>query len=518
MLYQLQEFQRAMLEPLSSWAKTTAKIFTNPSNPMSHSPLSQRTAAGYELLHRIGKEYEKPDFNIKSVEAHGKTVAIAEIETIKKSFCRLVRFKRFSDDVATINHLKNDPVVLLVAPLSGHHASLLRDSVKTLLQNHKVYVTDWTDARLVPITEGTFGLDDYVSYIQEFIRYIGAENLHVVSVCQPTVPVLAAISLMATNGEKTPLTMTMMGGPIDARKSPTAVNSLAMTKSFGWFENNVIYTVPANHPGAGRKVYPGFLQHAGFVAMNPDRHMKSHWDFFQDLVKGDARDAQAHRRFYDEYNAVLDMDAKYYLETIKTVFQEFALPLGTWKINGQLVRPQDIKTTALLAIEGELDDISGSGQTKAAIDLCKGISPANKSFYEVAGAGHYGIFSGRRWREKVHPVISQFIRAHQASPKAIKPPTAKPMSNTQLVAIQETPKVTLTEKTLEAKAPSKVASKVATKLVSNLIPKPARKTSSKSSSAISNMVESLEKPVPVAKKVTNKSAITVKKVAAKKSV
>ncbi len=510
MLYQLQEFQRAMLEPISSWAKTTAKIFTNPSNPMSHSPLSQRTAAGYELLHRLGKEYEKPDFNIKSIHAHGKTVAIAEIESIKKPFCRLLRFKRFSDDVATIKHLKDDPVVLLVAPLSGHHASLLRDSVKTLLQNHKVYVTDWTDARQVPVSEGDFGLDDYVTYIQEFIRFIGAENLHVISVCQPTVPVLAAISLMATNGEKTPLTMTMMGGPIDARKSPTAVNSLAMTKSFEWFENNVIYTVPANHPGAGRKVYPGFLQHAGFVAMNPDRHMKSHWDYFQDLIKGDSRDAQAHRRFYDEYNAVLDMDAKYYLETIKSVFQEFALPLGTWKINGQLVRPQDIKTTALLAIEGELDDISGSGQTEAAIDLCKGISATNKMFYEVKGAGHYGIFSGKRWRDKVHPVISEFIRAHNTSPKIIKPMAVNPISATAQPAVKK-------ETTTVLKTENKAAVKVATKLVSPLIVKPTRKTTKKTSPVISNIVDSLEKSVPAAKKVPLKKTSLVKKVATKKS-
>jgi poly(3-hydroxybutyrate) depolymerase len=511
MLYQLQEFQRAMLEPISSWAKTTAKIFANPSNPMSHSPMSQRTAAGYELLHRLGKEYEKPDFNIKSIEAHGKTVAIAEVESMHKPFCRLLRFKRFSDDVQTIQHLKKDPIVLLVAPLSGHHASLLRDSVKTLLQNHKVYVTDWTDARQVPISDGEFGLDDYVTYIQEFIRFIGAENLHVISVCQPTVPVLAAISLMATNGEKTPLTMTMMGGPIDARKSPTAVNSLAMTKSYEWFENNVICTVPANHPGAGRKVYPGFLQHAGFVAMNPDRHMKSHWDYFQDLIKGDLRDAQAHRRFYDEYNAVLDMDAKYYLDTIKSVFQEFALPLGTWKINGQLVRPQDIKTTALLAIEGELDDISGSGQTEAAIDLCKGISAKNKMFYEVKGAGHYGIFSGKRWRDKVYPVISEFILAHRGTPAAIKPIAVKPIASTARAVIKkETP--------APLKAENKVATQVATKLVSPLIVKPVRKTPQKTSPVISNIVDSIEKSVPAAKKVATKKTTGVKSVAAKKTI
>jgi len=415
MLYHFQEFQRAMLEPVSSWAQTTAKAFTNKTNPLSFMPTSQRIAAGYELLYRLGKDYEKPEFGIKQIPAYGKKVAVTEYAEIEKPFCRLLRFKRFSDDIDVIKAMKKDPVVLVVAPLSGHHSSLLRDCVRTLLQNHKVYLTDWTDARLVPLKDGNFHLDDYVRYIQEFIRHIGAEHLHVISVCQPTVPVLGAISLMATNGEVTPATMTMMGGPIDARKSPTAVNSLAVTKSYQWFENNVIFTVPTNHPGAGRKVYPGFLQHTGFVAMNPDRHMRSHWDYFQDLIKGDTDDAEAHRKFYDEYNAVLDMDAAYYLDTIKTVFQDFALPLGTWEVDGQLVKPQDIKKTALLTVEGELDDISGSGQTSAAIAICRGVPQANKVSFEVEGAGHYGIFSGKRWREIVYPQISAFIRKHTRS-------------------------------------------------------------------------------------------------------
>ena len=234
-----------------------------------------------------------------------------------------------------------------------------------------------------------------------------------ISVCQPTVPVLAAISLMASAGEATPRTMTMMGGPIDARKSPTSVNNLATNKSLSWFENNVIHRVPVNYPGAGRRVYPGFLQHAGFIAMNPDRHLKSHYDHFLDLVRGDGDKADFHRDFYDEYNAVLDMPAEYYLDTIKTVFQDFALVNGTWTINGQLVRPEDIRTTALLTIEGELDDISGAGQTKAAHGLCTGV-PADRRFhYDVLGAGHYGIFSGRRWREKVYPKVRDFIAAHQ---------------------------------------------------------------------------------------------------------
>jgi poly(3-hydroxybutyrate) depolymerase len=301
--------------------------------------------------------------------------------------------------------------VLVVAPLSGHHSTLLRDTVKSLLNDHKVFITDWTDARMVSLEAGPFRLDDYVAYVQEFIRFIGP-NVHVISVCQPTVPVLAAVSLLASNGEFTPRTMTMMGGPIDARRSPTAVNNLAMNKSYNWFETNVIYRVPANFPGAGRAVYPGFLQHTGFVAMNPDRHMTSHYDYFSDLIRGDDDSAESHRQFYDEYNAVLDMPAEYYLDTIKTVFQDFALVNGTWNVNGQLVRPQDITTTSLLTIEGELDDISGAGQTKAAHELCSGIPKARQFHYDVEGAGHYGIFSGRRWREMVYPQVKGFIERY----------------------------------------------------------------------------------------------------------
>jgi len=309
---------------------------------------------------------------------------------------------------------------LIVAPLSGHHSTLLRDTVRTLLQDHKVYITDWIDARLVPTEDGDFGLDDYVHYIQDFIRTIGAKDLHVISVCQPTVPTLGAISLMASAGEATPASMIMMGGPIDARKSPTAVNNLADQKSYEWFESHVIYKVPPTYPGAGRKVYPGFLQHTGFIAMNPQNHLQSHWDYFQNLVRGDEQDAESHIRFYDEYNAVLDMDAKFYLDTIKTVFQDYALPNGKWEVAGELVKPQDIKQTALLTVEGELDDISGSGQTRSAHGLCVGIPKTNKDHYEVAGAGHYGIFSGRRWREKVYPKIKSFIREHQPAQRKTK--------------------------------------------------------------------------------------------------
>ncbi|MDE2092578.1 MAG: polyhydroxyalkanoate depolymerase [Burkholderiales bacterium] len=419
MLYQLYESQRALLSPFAEFASATSKLYNHPLSPFAHTPGAQRVSAGLDLMHRLSKEYEKPEFGITSVKIGGIDIAVQEQVAIRKPFCRLLRFKRFTDDVTVLTRMKDQPTVLVVAPLSGHHSTLLRETVRELLRDHKVFITDWTDARMVPKDVGPFHLDDYVSYVQEFIRHIGPEA-NVISVCQPTVPVLAAISLMASNGEPTPRTMTMMGGPIDARKSPTAVNNLATTKSHSWFESHVIYRVPTNFPGSGRAVYPGFLQHTGFVAMNPDRHLSSHYDYFLDLVRGDDDSAEFHRDFYDEYNAVLDMPAEYYLDTIKVVFQEFALVKGTWRVHGELVRPQDIKTSALLTIEGELDDISGAGQTRAAHDLCTGIPKDRQFHYDAVGAGHYGIFSGRRWREKVYPKVRDFIASHQgpSQPKA----------------------------------------------------------------------------------------------------
>jgi poly(3-hydroxybutyrate) depolymerase len=416
MLYQLYETQRALLSPFSEFAAASAKLYNHPLSPFTHTPMAQRVSAGFDLMHRLAKEYEKPEFGITSVRVDGIEIAVQQQVALAKPFCRLLRFKRFTDDATQLATMKHQPTVLVVAPLSGHHATLVRDTVRALLQHHKVYVTDWTDARMVPASVGPFHLDDYVAYVQEFIRHIGA-HVNVISVCQPTVPVLAAVSLMATRGEATPLTMIMMGGPIDARKSPTAVNNLAMNKSHGWFEANVIYRVPQNYPGAGRRVYPGFLQHSGFIAMNPDRHLKSHYDYFRDLLRGDEDSAEFHRSFYDEYNAVLDMPAEYYLDTIKTVFQDFALVNGTWDVAGERVRPQDIETTALLTVEGELDDISGAGQTKAAHELCTGIPKERQFHYDVAGAGHYGIFSGRRWREKVYPEVRRFIATYGTAPK-----------------------------------------------------------------------------------------------------
>ena len=407
MLYQLHEMQRSFLTPVMQWADMSSKLFTNPVSPLAHTPFSQRIAAGYELMYRLGKDYEKPTFDIDSTLLDGVSVPIIEEVVVTKPFCRLLHFKK-----ELTGRAAPQPKVLLVAPLSGHHSTLLRDTVRGLLVEHDVYITDWTDARMVPLAQGAFHLDDYIFYVQEFIRLL-APDLHVISVCQPTVPVLAAISLMATAKDtKMPKTMTMMGGPIDPRKSPTAVNDLATEKKFSWFENTVIYAVPPNYPGFGRKVYPGFLQHAGFIAMNPGRHAQSHREFYMHLVTGDDEPAEGHRQFYNEYNAVLDMPAEYYLDTIKTVFQEFRLPMGTWEVGGQMVRPQDITNVALFTVEGELDDISGAGQTQAAHDLCSGI-PANMQRDFVAPkCGHYGIFSGRRWREVICPEIGKFIQQH----------------------------------------------------------------------------------------------------------
>ena len=418
MLYQLYEAQRSMMEPFVDFAHAASKMYSHAQTPVGQTPLAQRLSAGFDLVYRLGKDYEKPTFDIQTVQVDGAEVVIHEAVALDKPFCELRRFKRYTDDPSTLSRMKAQPTVLVVAPLSGHYATLLRDTVRTLLGDHKVYITDWKNARTVPAAEGSFSLDDYVNYVEEFIRHLQGTygNCHVISVCQPTVPVLAAISLMATRGELTPLSMTMMGGPIDARRSPTAVNNLAMGKSYEWFENNFIYPVPSGFPGAGRRVYPGFLQHTSFVAMNPDRHATSHYDYFRNLIKGDDNSTEAHRRFYDEYNAVLDMDAEYYLDTIRTVFQEFSLVHGTWQVRSpsgqpELVRPQDITTTALLSIEGELDDISGSGQTEAAHALCSGVPADLHQHMEVEGAGHYGIFSGRRWRDVVYPKVRNFIAA-----------------------------------------------------------------------------------------------------------
>lgn len=418
MLYDLHDWHRRILNPVSAWAEATSRLLSSPFSPFSYTPLARRLAAGYDLLHRLGKHYAKPAFGLVSTTVEGMPVEVVENIALNKPFCQLKHFERMLPPA--LAHRADDPKVLIFAPLSGHHATLLRDTVRTLLPHFDIYVTDWVDARLVPLAEGPFHLDDYVAYCQEFIRLLGPGS-HLISVCQPTVPVLGAVSLMASAQDPAlPGTMTMMGGPIDTRRNPTQVNALAQRKAFSWFRANVIFKVPSSYPGYLRDVYPGFLQHAGFVAMNPDRHVESHWDYYLDLVKGDQEDVDSHRRFYDEYNAVMDLPAEYYLDTIRVVFQEHQLPSGTWHVAGQRVAPEDIHDVALFTIEGELDDISGSGQTQAAHDLCRNIPASDKRHLTALGVGHYGIFSGRRWRENIAPRIIEFIRAHQPESRRAK--------------------------------------------------------------------------------------------------
>jgi len=393
MLYSLYEAQHMVLAPARFWAEFARGWFGHPFSPLVYLPLAKRFAASSDLFLRLTERYEKPKWNIPE--------AVPEV-ALAKPFCNLVHFRQGQPGKTK---------VLLVAPLSGHHATLLRDTVRALLPEHDVWVTDWVNARLVPLSAGAFHLDDYVDYVRDWIRLL-SPDLHVISVCQPTVPVLAAVSLQASNQEATPRTMVMMGGPIDARRSPTAVNNLALRKPYSWFEQHLIQRVPAKYPGYMRRVYPGFLQHLGFVAMNPDRHLIAHWDYYHHLVLGDGESAGAHRRFYDEYNAVLDMPAEYYLDTVKTVFQDYALPKGRMRVRGELVRPQTIRETPLLTIEGELDDISGNGQTEAAHALCLNIPREQRSHFVAPGVGHYGIFSGRRWREMIFPRVRDFIRTY----------------------------------------------------------------------------------------------------------
>ena len=405
LLYSLFEAQHAVLAPMRLMAEWSRGWFGHPFSPFALTPMAKEITASSDLFLRVTNRYEKPAWDIGSTLVDGLEVVV-ELETVvDKPFCKLIHFKREGGD-------RGQPKVLIVAPLSGHHATLLRDTVRTMLPENNVYVTDWVDARMVPVDAGAFQLDDYVDYVREFIRKL-SPDLNVVSVCQPTVPVLAAISLMAADGEPdVPKTMIMMGGPIDARKSPTAVNNLATKRPYSWFEQTLIHRVPMKYPGAMRRVYPGFLQHLGFVAMNPDRHMNAHWDYYNHLVQNDGDSAGAHRRFYNEYNAVLDMPAEYYLDTIRRVFQEFQLPKGRMFVREQWVRPDKIRKTALFTIEGEHDDISGNGQTEAAHVLCTGIPASRREHFLVPDVGHYGIFSGRRYREIIYPRMREFMRKH----------------------------------------------------------------------------------------------------------
>jgi poly(3-hydroxybutyrate) depolymerase len=390
MIYELHELRHSSLLPLRFWATANIALYGWPFNPFSYTRASRVIVAGAELLLRATHRYAKPEFGLTATWVRGNKVAVREERVLEKPFCTLLHFKRDTD--------VKQPTVLVVAPLSGHYATLLRDTVRALMQDHDVYITDWHDARMVPHAKGTLRFDDYVDYIKEFIRHLGP-NVHVISVCQPTVPVLA-------------LTMTMMGGPVDTRKNPTAVNTFAVDRPLRWFEDQVICRVPSQYPGRTRKVCPGFFLLAGFVYMNAQRHFDSHRDYFFHLVEGDGESAEAHRKFYDEYNAVMDLPAEYYLDTIRMVFKEHQLPLGKMVVAGERVEPSAITTSALFTIEGELDDISGVGQTQASHSLCTGIPNSRRMHLTAEGAGHYGIFSGRRYREVIYPQIRDFIASH----------------------------------------------------------------------------------------------------------
>ncbi len=403
MLYQIYDWQRTAMEPWRLFAQTANELYGHPGSPLAALPGSRNVAAAFDLMTRLTQRYERPPFGISTVQSRGREYKVREVATLEKPFCRLLHFEKVGAPAL--------PRVLVFAPLSGHFSTLLRDTVKTMLPDHDVWITDWIDAKEIPISVGPFHFDDYVAYVREFITRLGPE-VHAISVCQPTVPVLAGVSLMAAAGEAIPRTLTMMGGPIDTRRSPTAVNNFATHRPLSWFEAKVIQRVPMRYPGFMRRVYPGFMQFAGFVAMNPDRHMDSHVQYYHHLVEGDGESAEAHRRFYDEYNAVMDLPAEYYLETVERVFQKQAIARGELTVAGERVRPEAIRQTALFTIEGELDDISGNGQTEAARGLCKAIPEKRKQHFLAKGVGHYGIFSGRKYREMVYPRVREFIASH----------------------------------------------------------------------------------------------------------
>jgi poly(3-hydroxybutyrate) depolymerase len=402
MLYYAYQAHSDVLAPIRLIAQTWRDFLEHPLSPFGGSPLVRGASAAMELLSHAGLSHERPDFGIRAVAVDGAEVAVHEEVVLKDPFCNLVHFRK--------EHRRDEPVVLLVAPLSGHFATLLRGTVETLLPDHDVYLTDWVNARNVPLLYGRFDLDDLVELVVAYIRHLGP-GIHVMAVCQPSVPVLAAVSLLAAAGEPCqPASMILMGGPIDPRANPTEVNRFATGHSLDWFENTVITTVPGRYPGAYRRVYPGFLQLAGFLSMNLERHVSAHWSMFQNLVEGDGDSAAATRAFYQEYTSVMDLPADFYLQTVRRVFHEYRLPRGLFRVRGVPVEPQAIARTALMTVEGEKDDICAVGQTVAAHDLCPGIPPAKKTHHLQLKVGHYGVFHGRRWQSEIYPRVRAFIR------------------------------------------------------------------------------------------------------------
>jgi poly(3-hydroxybutyrate) depolymerase len=408
MLYDAYELQRSLLAGASAWANFSAGLLNNPANPFAYFGGGPVVASALEVFAHAAAPRGKPDFALDFTEIDGRKVEVQEEIVLRKPFGQLKRFVR--------QGVEGGPKLLIVAPMSGHYATLLRGTVERMLPVADVYITDWRDAKQVPLAEGRFDLDDYIDYVIDFLAHIGAEGdarAHVLAVCQPSVPVYAAAAVMSADKHPNrPRTLTMMGGPIDTREAPTAVNTLATERPHAWFEQNVIATIPATYPGAGRKVYPGFLQLAGFMTMNLGSHMISHWEMFKHLVQGDGDSAEATMKFYEEYRSVCDMTAEFYLQTIDLVFQAHALPKGEMMHRGRKVDPAAITDIGLLAIEGERDDISGLGQTKAALTIATKLPAKFKQYHMAEGVGHYGIFNGSKWRGKIAPVLEAWMAKH----------------------------------------------------------------------------------------------------------
>lgn len=408
MLYHLYDLQHAFLTPARLGAEMVKSTFKNPMNPVSYTHAGRTISATAEMFERMTRRFGKPEFELHTTTIDGKTVKITEENIVEEPFCNLLHFKRSTK--------RKDPKVLIVSPMSGHFATLLRGTVEALLPHHDVYITDWVDTRMIPLSEGVFNLDSYINYVRKFLSLLGPDA-HVIAVCQPAVPVLAAVSLMASeNDPNQPATMTLMGGPIDTRVSKTQVTQTAEERPLSWFEKSVIAEVPFYYPGAHRKVYPGFIQLGGFMSMNLDRHVGKHMDFFKHLIIGDGESAEHHRKFYNEYNAVMDLPAEFYLQTVDVVFQRHLLPKNKMKWRDPLtehlhdVEPHKIKHTALLTIEGELDDISARGQTTAAHDLCYSLAQSKQYHHFQLNVGHYGIFNGSKWRTQIMPRVRHMIR------------------------------------------------------------------------------------------------------------
>ncbi len=412
-MYWLYEMGHAALNPSRAFADATRLFFKNPANPLAHTTYGKSVAAAMEVFERSTRRYQQPEWGIDSTLVGAERVPV-RIETVwERPFCKLLHFERHMTHAPR----RPQPKLLIVAPMSGHYATLLRGTVETFLPNHDVYITEWADARMVPLEAGRFDLDDYIDYVISMLHFLGGDA-HVIAVCQPAVPVLAAVALMEADKDPyVPHSMTLMGGPIDTRISTNSVDKLAEDRGLDWFRNHVISKVPFPHPGVMRDVYPGFLQLTGFVTMNLDRHLEAHRSLFKHLVKGDGDSAQKHREFYDEYLAVMDLTAEFYLQTVDTVFIRHALPKGEMTHRNRMIDPAMITRVALLTVEGEHDDISGVGQTEAAHTLCANIPPEKKAHYLQPGVGHYGVFNGSRFRSEIAPRISDFVLSNNNTRK-----------------------------------------------------------------------------------------------------